>query len=259
MAEKKLSVKRDDNLSDLAALYTVYNQATGEKEAVTLSPSQEEIFRAITTRDYPRYHVMTTTQFGKSFVVALAVLLRAATFPEKWAIIAPSEKQAKIIMGYIIEHIFDHPLIKSQFIQTEKDERLKAEKSKKRITFRGGGEIFILSADTKNKKAAGEALMGFGCIVEGHKISTDNGEMNIDEVVKLKEDVKILSYNHDKNRMEYKNILQYQENPLDGRDLYEIKVGDRKFQCTDDHPVYVVGKGYIPAKEVKQGDEVYVI
>lgn len=246
-------------ISQLASLFEVYDQKRGEKLPVVLSKSQEEIFRAIVTRDHPRYHVMTTTQYGKSFVVALATLLRAATKPEKWAIIAPTEKQAKIIMGYIIDHAFDHPLIKDQLIQTEKEDRLKAEKSKKRITFRRGGEIFILSADTKNKKAAGEALMGFGCIPEGYKITTDKGLMNIEDVVNNKVDVKILSYNHKNSKLEFQKIKQYQKNPIHDRYILEFNLDGKKFQCTDDHPVYVVGKGYIPARDVKTKDELYVI
>lgn len=151
-----------DSLAKLASLFSIYNNDTNKKEPVTLSPSQQEVFNAIVQRSHPRYHVMTVSQFGKSFTVALAVLIRAATTPEKWAIVAPTEKQARIIMGYVIEHAFDHPLIESQLIQTESKDRLKQERSKKRITFRRGGEIFILSADSKNKKAAGESLMGFG-------------------------------------------------------------------------------------------------
>ena len=150
------------NIAQLSQLFKCYNQQTGKVEPIILSPGQQEIFNAIVTRSHPRWHVQTTTQYGKSLTVALATLLRVATFPEKWAIIAPTEKQARIIMGYIIEHIFDNPIIESQFIQTESKEKLKQEKSKKRITFKGGGEVFILSADTKNKRNSGEGLLGFG-------------------------------------------------------------------------------------------------
>ena len=77
---------------------------------------------------------MTHTRYGKSLVVALAVLTRVATFPEKWAIVAPSEKKAKIIMGYIIDHIFDNEYTRRQFLigENESEERIRRERQKHR-------------------------------------------------------------------------------------------------------------------------------
>ena len=39
--------------------------------------------------------------------MALGVLLRISLYKEKWAIVAPTEDKARIIMDYIIDHIFD--------------------------------------------------------------------------------------------------------------------------------------------------------
>ena len=98
-----------------------------------------------------------------SHTVAMAVLLRAITHPEKWAVVAPSHPKAMIIMRYIIDHCYDNEIFRSQLDmdETAKD-RLKREVSKTRLTFKGGGEIFVLSADSRNKAQAGETLMGFG-------------------------------------------------------------------------------------------------
>jgi len=111
---------------------------------------------------------MTLTRYGKSLVTALAILTRVATFPEKWAIVAGSEKQAKIIMGYIIEHAFDNDYTRSKLAITEGEslEHLRRERSKSRLNFKHTdgtyGEVFILSADSRNKQRAGDAVMGFG-------------------------------------------------------------------------------------------------
>jgi hypothetical protein len=100
--------------------------------------------------------------------VALAVLTRVSTFPEKWAIVAPSEKKAKIIMGYIIDHAFDNDYtrMKLDVAKGESLEHLRRERSKNRLTFKhsnnGIGEVYILSADSRNKQNSGDALMGFG-------------------------------------------------------------------------------------------------
>jgi hypothetical protein len=91
-----------------------------------------------------------------------------SNYPEKWAIVAPSDKKAKIIMGYIIDHTFDNEYTKRKLEvdKTESMEHLRRERSKSRLTFKHSdgtlGEVYVLSADSRNKQKAGEALMGFG-------------------------------------------------------------------------------------------------
>lgn len=80
---------------------------------------------------------------------------------ENWKIVAPSEKKAKIIMNYIIEHIYDNVIFESQ-LDHDTAERLKKETSKKRITFKNGGEVEIITLDSRNGKKNIEAAMGFG-------------------------------------------------------------------------------------------------
>lgn len=65
-------------------------------------------------------------------------------------------------MNYINEHIFDSPLFYSQLDVDSAKERLKKEASKKRVTFRYGGELSILSLDARNTKRNFEAAMGHG-------------------------------------------------------------------------------------------------
>lgn len=114
------------------------------------------------------------TRFGKSLTVALAVLTRCITFPEKWAIVAPTATKAKIIMGYIIDHIFDNPLTEAalEFDRSEGSiRRLQQERSKTHLSFRIGktpdgkpltSEVFIVSADNRNKLSGGDSAMGLG-------------------------------------------------------------------------------------------------
>jgi len=115
------------------------------------------------------------TQFGKSLTVALAVIVRSVLYGEKTLIVAPSEKKAKIIMGYVIDHIGDNVLFRSQLEVDNKDtyDRLKRERSKNRLTFKSGGEIMTLTLDSRNSKKSLEAAMGFGV--------GDNGNVILDE------------------------------------------------------------------------------
>ena len=233
-----------------------------EGKRLILSPKQAEVFDLIFKRQHSRNVLLCDTRWGKSFVVGLAVLLRVATFAEKWCIVAPSNKKARIIMGIIIQHVFDNEYIKDklQFDDGESLDRLRRERSKERLTFKHSdgtmGEVYILSADSRNKLTAGDSLMGFGCIPEGYLIKTDKGEFDIKELVERRIDCKILSYNHKTNKEEYKEIISYQKNKTVNRFILEFDVEGAKFRCTNDHPVYVEGKGYIRAEEVKQNDVV---
>lgn len=105
---------------------------------------------------------MLPTQYGKSLSVALGVLLRIGTHNEKWAVIAPTEEKARIIMDYIIEHIFDDALFVEQLDYEGTKEQLKQERSKTRITFRNGGEVRVYTADARNTQNVKKALAGFG-------------------------------------------------------------------------------------------------
>ena len=195
-----------------------------------------------------------------SLTIALAVLTRVATFPEKLAIVAPSLTKARIIMGYIIDHAFDNPFTASrlEIAKDESEQRLRRERSKNRLTFRQSdgsiGEVFVVSGDSKNTQAAGESLMGLGCLGGEEEIITEKGVFKIRDLVRNKNATKCLSFNHATGSSEFKEILSFQENQTVERYMLEIDFGDRKIVCTNDHPVFIEGKGYVLAEEVEAGD-----
>ncbi len=133
-----------------------------------MTPGQNEIFDIIFYRKYPRTHAMTYTQYGKSVICALATLTRVTTWSEMWAIVAPTTKKAGIIMGFIIDHIFDHGALKAMFRigKHESLERIRRERSKDKVTFRlGAGEVsgvYTLTTEGKRVKDVLDAIMGFG-------------------------------------------------------------------------------------------------
>lgn len=102
------------------------------------------------------------TQYGKSLCVGDGVLLRITAHKERWAIVAPSEDKARIIMDYIIDRIFDNPLFLDQLEFRGSKEQLKKERSKTRITFRDGGEVRVYTGNANNSRQVKSALMGFG-------------------------------------------------------------------------------------------------
>lgn len=133
-------------------------------QPITLSPKQSEIFNLIVGVRHPRNQVIAPTQYGKSMVVGLAIDTRAVPLGERFTVLAPSQKKCDIIMGYCIDHIFDSPDLLSQLeldSSTSLD-RLRRERSKESLTFKGGGGIQTLTLDAKNGKRSIESAMGFG-------------------------------------------------------------------------------------------------
>lgn len=129
-----------------------------------LSDGQADIFNVIMLKRHNRNQVETTTQYGKSETISMAVVLRSITYHEKWTILAGDQNKSDIIMGKAIQHIFDHPTLVEQ-IELEglpKLEKLKHQKSHDRITWRDGGEIRTLTADARNRKRVKESLTGQG-------------------------------------------------------------------------------------------------
>jgi len=126
-------------------------------QPIKLTKTQLEIFELIAGRLSPRNHIMTHTRFGKSLVVALAILTRVTTYPEKWAIVAGTIQKAQIIMNYVISHIFDNEFTATRFRMESGDsaESIRRHKNKKHLTFNVGkgpdgrdliSELFIGSA-----------------------------------------------------------------------------------------------------------------
>lgn len=131
----------------------------------TLTPGQEEIFKSIYEPIIKRATIKTITQYGKSEVASIALIMAAIERMEKIIIVSPSIKQSTIIMNKLIEHLFDHKSI-LQMIEYEYTlEQLKRERSKDRITFRNGSEIRILTAEAKSVAREAKSLMGFGATI----------------------------------------------------------------------------------------------
>jgi len=162
------------NLTDTQELvYKFYKDDTGQP--ILLSGGEDEIFSAIAKKTSPRLHIMCHTRYGKSMSAGLAVLTRAASFPEKWAIVAGTKEKAHIIMAVINAHIFDNDYIKSRYMpdKGESLEELRRYRNKSHVTFKikdnQYSEVFIGSA---------KEAMGFGApnVVEDEAALIDDND-----------------------------------------------------------------------------------
>ena len=130
----------------------------------TIKPGQLEIASCIINRKGPggqnKIHIMAHTRYGKSITVGACVAIRASTKKEPWAIVAPTEKQAQIIMDYVIYFSVNDPIIRMlltidpNVLRAEVAKKLTVRRSKNHLTYKGGGEVRIFSV---------KQTMGFGC------------------------------------------------------------------------------------------------
>lgn len=156
-------------MKELASLFRVNNKP------IDLSENQQKVFDLILYRQHKRSQIIMPTQYGKSLTVACAVLLRAITKNERFTILAPSEKKAGIIMGYLIDHVFDQPFLLEQLEldASTKLDKLRRERSRDNLTFKGGGGVKTLTLDSRNGKRSIEAAMGFG----GNRLILDESSL----------------------------------------------------------------------------------
>jgi predicted phage terminase large subunit-like protein len=111
------------------------------------------------------------------------------------------------------------------------------------------GQYF--SSSMSNVMGEGAAIQI--CFPAGTMIATLNGDMKIEDIIAAKQKPLIASYNHADGRIEYKEMLgesiQYSD------DFIEISCGSGyNITCTPSHKVFVVGRGYVRAENIKAGE-----
>lgn len=126
--------------------------------------TQADAFNVIWLRKYPRNVFLTYTQFGKTDITSMALLLRSQVFKESWTIVAGKKSKGMLIMKKVIQHTFDNPRFYKK-LEMDPDmplEELRRSRSKENITWLGGGGVRVLSANTSNRNQIKEALIGEG-------------------------------------------------------------------------------------------------
>ena len=147
-----------------------------------LPHGQQVIVGAILDPDDKRIIISAYTQYGKTQAVALGILLYIQSNPRKGRVtfIAPTDKQTKILRGYIADAISKNVVLRN-LVSTGKrgPANLNDELSKERITFKTGWEIITLTAYAgENEEDPAPGLMGFG----GDIIVCDEGNLILNAI-----------------------------------------------------------------------------
>lgn len=140
-------------------------------------------------------------------------------------------------------------------IQSKKFQELWGDKFKTT----GAGVVKVSNDKTGWKFASSVGGVGTGeradrvlCLPHYVPILTNLGWINIGTIVEQKLDVYIAGRNDATGRVEWQAIEKYERNP--GREIVRVSWGDGFLDCTPEHPVFVQGRGYVAANEVRKGD-----
>lgn len=98
-------------------------------------------------------------------------------------------------------------------------------------------------------------MHGHYCLPYESSIMTDRGILPIGRIVEERLNARVLGFNHKTGRLCWQHTTDWMKSP--GGPVDRLKLSDGSYlELTQSHPVFVVGKGYVPASRVSVGDEV---
>ena len=92
------------------------------------------------------------------------------------------------------------------------------------------------------------------CFVAGTKVAVENGYKNIEDI---KSGDYVYSYNLDTNKKELKKVLETFVHQKD--EIYTLKVNNQLIHTTEEHPFYVINKGWINTEKLNFDDKLLSI
>jgi len=101
----------------------------------------------------------------------------------------------------------------------------------------------LLNSGKLSKKSA------CNCFTAGTKVLTDEGEKPIEEI---RVGDKVLAKDDETGEMAYKEVEWLFQRDVE--ETYNITVGDEVITTTDEHPFWIVGKGWVEAQHLAVGD-----
>ena len=138
----------------------LFKNRDGEPFEVTTP--QAEMFHSIVNQKHDRVSIKAVTQYGKSDIAGMGADYIASSSGKKILIIGPSSEQAQIIMGYVIDHVFDNPIFLQQLEFEGSLDRFKRERNRNKIDWKTGATIGILTANAAAQSKQALNLMGEG-------------------------------------------------------------------------------------------------
>lgn len=116
-----------------------------------------------------------------------------------------------------------------------------------------GGYRVVSSVGGANTGEGGDFVI---CFPGETRITTNAGDLAIGQIVDQRLSVKVLTYRD--SALSWQSIEAYQSRPASS--FVKVTLADgRQIEATEEHPIYVEGRGYVPIKALASGDMVYSI
>ena len=135
-----------------------------KREPYKMTDGQADIFLDVINPEIRWLWMSAPTRYGKTEILAMALIYLAVVKHLKLPIVAGSKDKADKIMEYVVAHIGDHPKFYEQLINLEVNdiEKLKVQVAKDALRWSDGGWIYITSVDSRNISREGEGVVGEG-------------------------------------------------------------------------------------------------
>lgn len=206
----------------------------------------ERFMEAVERKESPRLLLMCPPRMGKSEISSRHFAPFILGHNPSWEIIAASHS-ASLALSFsrYIRDLMRDPSYQALFPHTKLDPQSQSVENWN--TTYGGGYLAA---------GSGSGITGRGshCFVAGTRVSVASGYVKIES---LRVGDEVLGYDHETGgcrvvRVDARKVSQRQ-------DVVEIQtVNGRKLVCTSDHPIYVVGTGYVEAQVLGVGSRVLV-
>jgi len=203
-------------------------------------PYQAELLRSQSKRIVACW----ARQTGKTTAIAIKVIHFAFTNAETTTlIVSRGLRQSMIMFGVIENLVTTHPVLRRSVVRS----------TRTMIQFSNGSRIVALPCGPDGASLRGYTADLVVCVPGYVRVTLDDGtEVPISEV-KLGQIV--LSYNQAKGTVEPKKVLRVRRNRLDDRSLVRVFHDYGFLDCTSDHRIFIVGKGFVHAERLSGLDK----
>ena len=138
--KKIIEYEKEQNKEDPIWQLAYENFVDDYEKPFELTPAQLAIFKCIFYRDYPRVHIVSSTQYGKTLNIANALLARISSHADEWLVTVPDIKRGRNLLKYMIKATSRNEYFKRKLMGVkDKDytamNRLLEEKSKIKLTY----------------------------------------------------------------------------------------------------------------------------
>jgi len=190
--KKIIEYEKEQNKEDPIWQLAYENFVDDYEKPFELTPAQLAIFKCIFYRDYPRVHIVSSTQYGKTLNIANALLARISSHADEWLVTVPDIKRGRNLLKYMIKATSRNEYFKRKLMGVkDKDytamNRLLEEKSKIKLTYQiiGKGDnvprygsVELITCEAHRTQDAIESIMGFG----GNNVISDESSLISDEI-----------------------------------------------------------------------------